>query len=59
MDSMSRRKSPTDQLADDISCFIIGFPWMAAGTLSAALFKAIQVISEDENLRLQSGFAWY
>jgi predicted nucleic acid-binding Zn ribbon protein len=59
MVSMSRRKSPTDQLADDIGCMIIGILWVAAVGLFSLLFKATQVAPEDQLLKLQPGFAWW
>lgn len=56
---MSQRKSPTDQLADDIGCMIIGILWVAAVGLFTLLFKTTQVAPEDQLLKLQPGFAWW
>lgn len=52
------RKSPTDQLADDIGCLVIGLLWLAIVGFFTLLFKSTQVSPEDQLLKLQPGYAW-
>ena len=52
------RKSPTDQLADDIGCLILGLVWLAIVGFFTLLFKSTQVSPEDQLLKLQPGYAW-
>ena len=52
------RKSPTDQMADDLGCLIIGLLWLAIVGFFTLLFKSTQVSPEDQLLKLQPSYAW-
>jgi|GEM_PF-5386868 len=52
------RKSPTDQMAEDLGCLIIGLMWLAIVGFFTLLFKSTQVSPEDQLLKLQPGYAW-
>lgn len=55
---MSQRKSPVDQMAEEIGCLIIGLLWVAAVGLFTLIFKASRAAPEDQLLKLQPGYAW-
>ncbi len=52
------RKSPTDQMAEDIGCLIIALLWMAVVGFFALFIKASQVAPEDKLLKLQPSYVW-